>query len=121
MQDKELRTSDLPVIPGKRYFTIGEVSDLCMVKTHVLRYWEQEFIQLSPVRRGNRRYYRHEDVCLVREIRHLLYEQRFTIDGARGWLRRSGKKVKPSQSSGQELGEVIAQLQQVIELLGDDV
>lgn len=116
MQDQELRTNDLPVIPGKRYFTIGEVSQLCMVKTHVLRYWEQEFVQLSPVRRGNRRYYRHEDVCLVREIRHLLYEQRFTIDGARGQLKRSGKS---SQSVERELQQVIAQLQQVIELLDD--
>ncbi len=116
MQDLELRTNDLPAIPGKRYFTIGEVSQLCMVKTHVLRYWEQEFVQLSPVRRGNRRYYRHEDVCLVREIRRLLYEQGFTIGGARGQLKRSGKS---SQSVEHELQQVIVQLQQVIELLDD--
>src|SRR5690349_25138216 len=76
--------ANLPPIPAKRYFTIGEVSDLCAVKPHVLRYWEQEFTQLKPVkRRGNRRYYRHHDVLLIRRIRDLLYEQGFTITGAR--------------------------------------
>ena len=76
--------SDLPPIPAKRYFTIGEVSDLCAVKPHVLRYWEQEFAQLKPVkRRGNRRYYQHHEVLLIRRIRDLLYEQGFTINGAR--------------------------------------
>jgi DNA-binding transcriptional MerR regulator len=75
---------DLPPIPAKRYFTIGEVSDLCAVKPHVLRYWEQEFTQLKPVkRRGNRRYYQHHEVLLIRRIRDLLYEQGFTINGAR--------------------------------------
>ena len=75
---------ELPVIPGKRYFTIGEVSELCAVKPHVLRYWEQEFPQLSPVkRRGNRRYYQRQDVLMIRQIRALLYEQGFTIGGAR--------------------------------------
>src|SRR5512139_3677720 len=75
---------DLPPIPAKRYFTIGEVSDLCAVKPHVLRYWEQEFAQLKPVkRRGNRRYYQHHEVLLIRRIRDLLYEQGFTISGAR--------------------------------------
>ena len=74
----------LPAIPAKRYFTIGEVSDLCAVKPHVLRYWEQEFTQLKPVkRRGNRRYYQHHEVLLIRRIRDLLYEQGFTINGAR--------------------------------------
>ena len=76
--------SELPVIPAKRYFTIGEVSDLCGVKPHVLRYWEQEFSNLKPVkRRGNRRYYQHHEVLLIRRIRDLLYEQGFTINGAR--------------------------------------
>ncbi len=76
--------ADLPPIPAKRYFTIGEVSDLCAVKPHVLRYWEQEFSQLKPVkRRGNRRYYQHHEVLLIRRIRDLLYEQGFTINGAR--------------------------------------
>src|SRR6476620_10050288 len=77
----------LPAIPAKRYFTIGEVSELCGVKPHVLRYWEQEFTQLKPVkRRGNRRYYQHHEVLLIRRIRELLYEQGFTISGARNKL-----------------------------------
>src|SRR5882757_9204944 len=81
------RKVDLPPIPAKRYFTIGEVSDLCGVKPHVLRYWEQEFTQLKPVkRRGNRRYYQHHEVLLIRRIRELLYEQGFTISGARNKL-----------------------------------
>src|SRR5690606_22563815 len=80
-------TVALPPIPAKRYFTIGEVSDLCGVKPHVLRYWEQEFTQLKPVkRRGNRRYYHHQEVLLIRRIRSLLYEQGFTISGARNRL-----------------------------------
>ena len=78
---------ELPPIPSKRYFTIGEVSDLCAVKPHVLRYWEQEFTQLKPVkRRGNRRYYQHHEVLLIRRIRELLYDQGFTISGARNQL-----------------------------------
>src|SRR5260221_14255208 len=80
----------LPPIPAKRYFTIGEVSDLCGVKPHVLRYWEQEFTQLKPVkRRGNRRYYQHHEVLLIRRIRELLYEEGFTISGARNRLDNS--------------------------------
>ncbi|MEA5098361.1 MAG: MerR family transcriptional regulator [Burkholderiaceae bacterium] len=80
-------TVELPPIPAKRYFTIGEVSELCGVKSHVLRYWEQEFSQLKPVkRRGNRRYYQHHEVLLIRRIRELLYEQGFTINGARNKL-----------------------------------
>lgn len=83
----------LPPIPAKRYFTIGEVSDLCGVKPHVLRYWEQEFTELKPVkRRGNRRYYQHHEVLLIRRIRELLYEQGFTINGARN---RLGEAVAP--------------------------
>ena len=81
------RKVDLPPIPAKRYFTIGEVSDLCGVKPHVLRYWEQEFTQLRPMkRRGNRRYYQHHEVLLIRRIRELLYEEGFTISGARNRL-----------------------------------
>ena len=80
----------LPPIPAKRYFTIGEVSELCGVKSHVLRYWEQEFTQLKPVKRGgNRRYYQHHEVMLIRRIRQLLYEEGFTISGARGRLDQS--------------------------------
>ena len=82
-----LLTSSLPAIPAKRYFTIGEVSELCGVKPHVLRYWEQEFTQLKPLkRRGNRRYYQHHEVLLIRRIRELLYEHGFTINGARNRL-----------------------------------
>ena len=84
MPDPNRARPELPPIPAKRYFTIGEVSDLCAVKPHVLRYWEQEFSQLKPVkRRGNRRYYQHHEVLLIRRIRDLLYEQGFTINGAR--------------------------------------
>jgi DNA-binding transcriptional MerR regulator len=88
----------LPPIPAKRYFTIGEVSELCGVKPHVLRYWEQEFTQLKPVkRRGNRRYYQHHEVLLVRRIRELLYSQGFTISGARNRLDDAIVEAKPSQ------------------------
>ena len=84
------RKAELPPIPAKRYFTIGDVSELCGVKPHVLRYWEQEFTQLKPVkRRGNRRYYQHHEVLLIRRIRQLLYEEGFTISGARNRLDNS--------------------------------
>jgi len=86
--------SELPPIPAKRYFTIGEVSELCGVKAHVLRYWEQEFTQLNPVKRsGNRRYYQHHEVVLIRRIRELLYEQGFTISGARNRLENTRNGV----------------------------
>ena len=97
----------LPAIPAKRYFTIGEVSELCGVKPHVLRYWEQEFTQLKPVkRRGNRRYYQHHEVLLIRRIRELLYEHGFTINGARNRLEeplpaRTG--AYPSLGAGKEM------------------
>src|SRR5918995_826923 len=85
--EQSRKKADLPPIPAKRYFTIGEVSELCGVKPHVLRYWEQEFTQLKPVkRRGNRRYYQHHEVLLIRRIRELLYEEGFTISGARNRL-----------------------------------
>ena len=87
--------SELPPIPAKRYFTIGEVSELCHVKPYVLRYWEQEFVQLKPMkRRGNRRYYQHHEVLLVRRIRELLYEQGFTISGARNRLTELGHAAR---------------------------
>ncbi len=99
-----------PPIPEKRYFTIGEVSDLCIVKPHVLRYWEQEFNQLKPTkRRGNRRYYQHKDVVLVRKIKSLLYDEGYTISGARHQLSQEGKepivtiKTVPKESSVSEL------------------
>jgi DNA-binding transcriptional MerR regulator len=92
----------LPPIPAKRYFTIGEVSELCGVKPHVLRYWEQEFTQLKPVkRRGNRRYYQHHEVLLIRRIRELLYEQGFTINGARNRLDESGAMDESSTGNSQ--------------------
>jgi DNA-binding transcriptional MerR regulator len=91
----------LPPIPAKRYFTIGEVSELCGVKPHVLRYWEQEFTQLRPVkRRGNRRYYQHHEVLLIRRIRELLYEQGFTISGARNRLEEGGRPARHEAKSG---------------------
>jgi len=93
--------SPLPPIPAKRYFTIGEVSDLCQVKAHVLRYWEQEFTQLRPVkRRGNRRYYQHHEVLLIRRIRELLYGQGFTIQGARQQLLNTPRTGTPQTADG---------------------
>ncbi len=112
---------DLPPIPAKRYFTIGEVSELCGVKPHVLRYWEQEFNQLKPVkRRGNRRYYQHHEVILVRKIRELLYNQGFTISGARNRLDEgigaSGAAAEKheAQNKGSSLR---SQVESVIEML----
>ncbi len=109
--------SELPAIPGKRYFTIGEVSDLCAVKPHVLRYWEQEFTQLKPLkRRGNRRYYQRHDVILIRQIRSLLYEQGFTIGGAR--LRLSGDEAKDDSNQSQQIiKQLRSELEEVLDLL----
>ena len=102
MLDPSSHSSDLPAIPGKRYFTIGEVSELCGVKPHVLRYWEQEFPHLKPLkRRGNRRYYQRQDVILIRQIRSLLYEHGFTIGGAR--QRLSGEEAKVDVSQSQQI------------------
>jgi DNA-binding transcriptional MerR regulator len=112
----------LPPIPAKRYFMIGEVSELCGVKPHVLRYWEQEFTQLKPVkRRGNRRYYQHHEVLLIRRIRELLYEQGFTISGARNKL-DARALTELSQPPSQEpaiadLGRVRQELQQILTVL----
>ena len=109
--------SELPTIPGKRYFTIGEVSELCAVKPHVLRYWEQEFPQLSPVkRRGNRRYYQHQDVILIRQIRALLYEEGYTIGGARLQMESGSEKADTVQLN-QVIPQVIAELESVLTLL----
>jgi DNA-binding transcriptional MerR regulator len=105
--DKHPERVNLPPIPAKRYFTIGEVSDLCAVKPHVLRYWEQEFTQLKPVkRRGNRRYYQHHEVLLIRRIRELLYEQGFTINGARNRLdelRHGASAASPVEADEPEM------------------
>ena len=106
--------SELPPIPAKRYFTIGEVSELCGVKPHVLRYWEQEFPSLKPVkRRGNRRYYQRHDVLMIRQIRSLLYEQGFTIGGARQRLdgdARQAEKAEKSDKSDKPESKVSAEL-----------
>ena len=111
----------LPPIPAKRYFTIGEVSDLCGVKPHVLRYWEQEFTQLKPVkRRGNRRYYQHHEVLLIRRIRELLYEQGFTISGARNKLDSrliDPAELAPPAQSEVDVGLLRAELIDILHLL----
>ncbi|HAD09539.1 MAG TPA: MerR family transcriptional regulator [Porticoccaceae bacterium] len=107
----------LPAIPGKRYFTIGEVSELCDVKPHVLRYWEQEFPTLSPVkRRGNRRYYQRQDVLLIRQIRSLLYDQGFTIGGARQRLEGENVKEEATQTR-QIVQQTVAELEEILEAL----
>ena len=109
--------SELPVIPSKRYFTIGEVSELCGVKPHVLRYWEQEFTQLKPVkRRGNRRYYQRHDVILIRQIRSLLYDQGFTIGGARQQLTGETAKEDTSQSN-QLIKQIRNELEDILHTL----
>lgn len=111
------QNNDLPPIPAKRYFTIGEVSDLCGVKPHVLRYWEQEFPQLKPVkRRGNRRYYQRQDVMVIRQIRALLYDEGFTIGGARNRLEGDEAREDVSQSQ-QLIRQVRAELEEVLRLL----
>ncbi|MCY4155145.1 MAG: MerR family transcriptional regulator [Gammaproteobacteria bacterium] len=111
------QNSELPAIPTKRYFTIGEVSDLCAVKSHVLRYWEQEFPQLKPLkRRGNRRYYQRQDVILIRQIRSLLYEQGFTISGARHRL-SSDEAKEDSNQSQQIIRQLCTELEKVRDLL----
>ncbi len=109
--------NELPAIPGKRYFTIGEVGELCAVKPHVLRYWEQEFPQLKPLkRRGNRRYYQRQDVILIRQIRSLLYEHGFTISGAR--QRLSGDEAREDSNQSQQIiRQLCVELEKVRDLL----
>ncbi len=110
---------ELPPIPGKRYFTIGEVSELCGVKAHVLRYWEQEFPQLSPVkRRGNRRYYQRQDVLTIRQIRSLLYDQGYTIGGAKQKLVSDDNKEDATQTN-QLVKQMISELEEVLEVLNN--
>ena len=109
---------ELPLIPPKRYFTIGEVGELCAVKPHVLRYWEAEFPQLKPVkRRGNRRYYQRRDVILIRQIKSLLYEQGYTIGGARQKMTDSPEEVAASQVKTGEIKALIKELEEVIKSL----
>ncbi len=114
-------SAELPPIPAKRYFTIGEMSELCGVKPHVLRYWEQEFTQLKPVkRRGNRRYYQHHEVLLIRRIRQLLYEEGFTISGARSRLENHSiplEEKEPSVPANAGLASLRNELREIIALL----
>jgi len=122
LRPKTSAGDELPPIPAKRYFTIGEVSELCGVKPHVLRYWEQEFNQLKPVkRRGNRRYYQHHEVLLVRRIRELLYNQGFTISGARNRLDEGGafESTSPDKLEVKTavVGSLRTELQSVIDML----
>lgn len=118
------KKADLPPIPAKRYFTIGEVSELCGVKPHVLRYWEQEFTQLKPVkRRGNRRYYQHHEVLLIRRIRELLYEEGFTISGARNRLDNhlsqdadaENGRAGSARNGGADLGAIKGELRELLD------
>ncbi len=116
--------SELPPIPGKRYFTIGEVSELCAVKPHVLRYWEQEFPQLKPVkRRGNRRYYQRHEVQLIRQIRNLLYVDGFTISGARNQLEAGtpstaeAREAETLSDARDTIRQLIKELDEVVQLL----
>lgn len=111
--------NELPAIPGKRYFTIGEVSELCCVKPHVLRYWEQEFPQLKPIKRaGNRRYYQRQDVMMVRQIRDLLYDKGFTIGGARQKLSGNDSRSDLTRSR-QIVKQLRKELEDVLEVLND--
>ena len=119
--EHHVANSELPPIPAKRYFTIGEVSELCGVKAHVLRYWEQEFTQLKPVKRGgNRRYYQHHEVLLIRRIRQLLYEEGFTISGARSRLDQHviNQEERPANiPDGFNVGSFRRELREIITLL----
>lgn len=111
----------LPEIPEKRYFSIGEVSELCLVKSHVLRYWEQEFPQLKPVkRRGNRRYYMQQDIRVVRAIRNLLYHEGFTISGARAQMKAKDKAiaVAPPGSANDSLAKIRTELESILQSMG---
>ena len=113
--------TELPPIPAKRYFTIGEVSELCAVKAHVLRYWEQEFTQLRPVkRRGNRRYYQHHEVLLIRRIRELLYEEGFTISGARQRLEHDDAPTteSPADTAALDTAKLRTELNAILKILG---
>ena len=115
-------TIDLPPIPAKRYFTIGEVSELCGVKPHVLRYWEQEFTQLRPVkRRGNRRYYQHHEVLLVRRIRELLYGDGFTISGARNRLEEGNELAREESERIEREQSVLAAIRTELEEALDQI
>ncbi|MBX3709283.1 MAG: MerR family transcriptional regulator [Gammaproteobacteria bacterium] len=122
MKRKQQTERDLPAIPDKLYFTISEVSRLCALKAYVLRYWEQEFPQLKPVkRRGNRRYYQHRDILLVRQIKKLLYEDGFTIEGARIQLSNMPESVSQSVKVNAMVKKVIAELESVLQNLQSEI
>ncbi|MDT3708377.1 MAG: MerR family transcriptional regulator [Thiobacillus sp.] len=118
--DRPPARTELPPIPAKRYFTIGEVSELCAVKAHVLRYWEQEFTQLRPVkRRGNRRYYQHHEVLLIRRIRELLYEEGFTISGARQRLQHdAGAEPETGAAAAPDVEMLRTEIKNILKILG---
>lgn len=112
---------ELPIIPDKRYFTIGEVGHLCGVKPHVLRYWEQEFPQLKPTkRRGNRRYYQYDDVLMIRKIRKLLYDNGFTIEGARAQLTSDPSEVSKSVKTDAIMKKLISDIENILQKLKAD-
>ncbi len=122
MKRKQKTERDLPAIPDKLYFTISEVSYLCALKAYVLRYWEQEFPQLRPVkRRGNRRFYQQQDILLVRQIRKLLYEDGFTIEGARAQLATMSEPVSQSIKMNAMVKKVIAELESVLQNLQSEI
>lgn len=117
---KAIKNSDLPPIPEKLYFTIGEVGKLCALRPHVLRYWEQEFDQLAPSkRRGNRRYYQHQDVMLIRKIRGLLYEKGYTIEGARQQLSGEDAKPEAATTNNEHIESAMSELENVLADLGE--
>lgn len=114
--------NELPQIPGKRYFTIGEVGELCAVKPHVLRYWEQEFPQLKPIkRRGNRRYYQRDDVITIRQIRALLYDQGFTIGGARQQMSGEYTKSGADEIDNNAVSQLLTELEEIYSLLSSSL
>ena len=122
LQSDAPAATELPPIPAKRYFTIGEVSDLCGVKPHVLRYWEQEFTQLRPVKRGgNRRYYQHHEVLLIRRIRELLYQDGFTISGARNRLDETASRKREDAEEAIGLREQLSSLRAEIKSILQDL
>jgi DNA-binding transcriptional MerR regulator len=119
MQNQK-KLSELPPIPDKLYFTISEVSELCKLKSYVLRYWEQEFSQLKPKRRGNRRYYQQQDILLVRQIKNLLYNQGFTIDGARTQLSKNDNKNTLVYHTKEFIKNTVSNLEQILSVLKNE-
>lgn len=113
MPQTAVKSPELPGIPAKRYFTIGEVAELCDVKTHVLRYWEQEFEQITPVKRSNRRYYQRQDIIIIRQVKSLLHDQGYTISGAKQWL-KGDKGSEESDRYKQVIRQTINELDEIL-------